>query len=121
RSVSSWLVSVLSCPPLSPLFSYPLSLPPGLHTLSLHAALPILLLHPAHALFLDVAGDDAGERPAQVRGQLGRLAAMVQVQAGHRSEEHTSELQSRFDLVCRLLLEIKKQTSSRGRQAPALV
>src|SRR5699024_11256150 len=28
---------------------------------------------------------------------------------GHRSEEHTSELQSRFDLVCRLLLEKKKQ------------
>src|SRR5438067_7951628 len=27
-----------------------------------------------------------------------------------RSEEHTSELQSRFDLVCRLLLEKKKQT-----------
>src|SRR5699024_11371132 len=26
----------------------------------------------------------------------------------HRSEEHTSELQSRFDLVCRLLLERKK-------------
>src|SRR5699024_11744962 len=26
-----------------------------------------------------------------------------------RSEEHTSELQSRFDLVCRLLLEKKKQ------------
>src|SRR5699024_12194940 len=32
--------------------------------------------------------------------------------AGHsiRSEEHTSELQSRFDLVCRLLLEKKKTT-----------
>src|SRR2546428_9947381 len=29
-----------------------------------------------------------------------------------RSEEHTSELQSRSDLVCRLLLEKKKQTSS---------
>src|SRR5438067_9119959 len=29
-----------------------------------------------------------------------------------RSEEHTSELQSRFDLVCRLLLEKKKTTSS---------
>src|SRR5699024_11979041 len=28
-----------------------------------------------------------------------------------RSEEHTSELQSRFDLVCRLLLENKKQTA----------
>src|SRR5699024_11436709 len=27
-----------------------------------------------------------------------------------RSEEHTSELQSRFDLVCRLLLETKKTT-----------
>src|SRR5438067_1990794 len=29
-----------------------------------------------------------------------------------RSEEHTSELQSRFDLVCRLLLEKKKNCSS---------
>src|SRR5699024_11944598 len=29
--------------------------------------------------------------------------------AGFRSEEHTSELQSRFDLVCRLLLEKKKK------------
>src|SRR5699024_12627224 len=28
---------------------------------------------------------------------------------GSRSEEHTSELQSRFDLVCRLLLEKKKK------------
>src|SRR5699024_11298141 len=28
---------------------------------------------------------------------------------GNRSEEHTSELQSRFDLVCRLLLEKQKQ------------
>src|SRR5438067_10364888 len=30
-----------------------------------------------------------------------------------RSEEHTSELQSRFDLVCRLLLEKKKNDCSR--------
>src|SRR5207249_9799125 len=30
---------------------------------------------------------------------------------GSRSEEHTSELQSRFDLVCRLLLEKKKKLS----------
>src|SRR5699024_1899088 len=29
-----------------------------------------------------------------------------------RSEEHTSELQSRFDLVCRLLLEKKKKATS---------
>src|SRR5699024_12046949 len=32
----------------------------------------------------------------------------TQDQARRRSEEHTSELQSRFDLVCRLLLEKKK-------------
>src|SRR5699024_11611407 len=30
------------------------------------------------------------------------------ISSAHRSEEHTSELQSRFDLVCRLLLEKKK-------------
>src|SRR5438105_6129294 len=30
----------------------------------------------------------------------------------HRSEEHTSELQSRVDLVCRLLLEKKKKTKN---------
>src|SRR5690606_39411760 len=31
---------------------------------------------------------------------------------GHRSEEHTSELQSRENLVCRLLLEKKKKTKT---------
>src|SRR2546428_3703962 len=36
--------------------------------------------------------------------------------AARRSEEHTSELQSRSDLVCRLLLE-KKNTRDRGRSA----
>src|SRR5438067_5404113 len=42
-----------------------------------------------------------------------------------RSEEHTSELQSRFELVCRLLLEIKKgndgniELASKCLQAPA--
>src|SRR3989440_8649835 len=35
------------------------------------------------------------------------------VTAFHRSEEHTSELQSRSDLVCRLLLEKKKKIQSR--------
>src|SRR5699024_11539269 len=33
---------------------------------------------------------------------------------GARSEEHTSELQSRFDLVCRLLLEKKKKTINKN-------
>src|SRR5699024_12451154 len=40
------------------------------------------------------------------------LAELAERYRGHdgvqRSEEHTSELQSRFDLVCRLLLEKKK-------------
>src|SRR2546421_945437 len=36
------------------------------------------------------------------------LAAPPAASAGSRSEEHTSELQSRSDLVCRLLLEKKK-------------
>src|SRR5699024_12248516 len=35
------------------------------------------------------------------------------VYSGIRSEEHTSELQSRFDLVCRLLLEKKNKTNNK--------
>src|SRR5204862_7333354 len=35
----------------------------------------------------------------------------LRVAGGERSEEHTSELQSRRDLVCRLLLEKKKNTN----------
>src|SRR5207249_7865246 len=37
------------------------------------------------------------------------LANAIFAATGKRSEEHTSELQSRFDLVCRLLLEKKKK------------
>src|SRR5699024_12234619 len=40
------------------------------------------------------------------------LAHQLMPFLGRRSEEHTSELQSRFDLVCRLLLEIKKALRS---------
>src|SRR6266481_7588882 len=39
-------------------------------------------------------------------GQVARLAREL------RSEEHTSELQSQFHLVCRLLLEKKKKTNT---------
>src|SRR5438034_4800110 len=39
----------------------------------------------------------------------GNSAASIQCISSHRSEEHTSELQSHSDLVCRLLLEKKKQ------------
>src|SRR5438105_8873964 len=46
------------------------------------------------------------ERYAKRGGLLGGATKQ------RRSEEHTSELQSRVDLVCRLLLEKKKKTSS---------
>src|SRR5690625_6296223 len=41
------------------------------------------------------------------RSETGTPYALVQVPNGDRSEEHTSELQSRGHLVCRLLLEKK--------------
>src|SRR5207249_9111753 len=42
-----------------------------------------------------------------VRQSDSRIKAQVEEALKARSEEHTSELQSRFDLVCRLLLEKK--------------
>src|SRR5438067_10435951 len=38
---------------------------------------------------------------------------VVQLLQNFRSEEHTSELQSRFDLVCRLLIEKKNRNTNR--------
>src|SRR3712207_7410341 len=46
----------------------------------------------------------------RVEGRLHRAGALLPLREG-RSEEHTSELQSRQYLVCRLLLEKKKQTN----------
>src|SRR5699024_12727505 len=75
-----------------------------IYSLSLHDALPIsdvfaasaldtihnvLLFHALPVLFI-------------------RIFREIQRRKFHRSEEHTSELQSRFDIVCRLLLEKKK-------------
>src|SRR2546421_4729193 len=48
--------------------------------------------------------DDPDERPGPSVAQ-----EVNEGGGGHRSEEHTSELQSRSDLVCRLLLEKKKK------------
>src|SRR2546428_4225786 len=45
----------------------------------------------------------------EVDKYLRRMDASKKAPAGKRSEEHTSELQSRSDLVCRLLLEKKKK------------
>src|SRR5215208_8260410 len=69
-----------------------------IYTLSLHDALPI-----SHQPHLLVGGDPAQRRAAR----------REQHEAGVRSEEHTSELQSRGHLVCRLLLEKKQNPTSR--------
>src|SRR5207248_11311419 len=58
---------------------------------------------------------DRNDRPVKIHiRQPGEAREMPQVQADQRavderSEEHTSELQSPYDLVCRLLLEKKKK------------
>src|SRR5207249_8395546 len=57
-------------------------------------------------------------RPGQINGQhlVGNAEQSVERRLDGvptRSEEHTSELQSRFDLVCRLLLEKKKKKKKR--------
>src|SRR6266705_5760875 len=44
-----------------------------------------------------------------MRSPIGRWPRRHCDSCSHRSEEHTSELQSPYDLVCRLLLEKKKQ------------
>src|SRR2546422_6951093 len=54
--------------------------------------------------------------PTQLNGRTARMDCIGEVAERHglaiveRSEEHTSELQSRLHLVCRLLLEKKKPT-----------
>src|SRR2546428_3516075 len=52
-------------------------------------------------------------RSRRVRGQKAPTPDRIaEIQRALRSEEHTSELQSRSDLVCRLLLEKKKKKST---------
>src|SRR5438034_7409072 len=67
-----------------------------IYTLSLHDALPICLL---------IAGALAAWVPPDFWQKFFLVTHPV---AAKRSEEHTSELQSHSDLVCRLLLEKKK-------------
>src|SRR2546422_8440670 len=80
-----------------------------IYTLSLHDALPICGRHDAardHGRYRLPGGAQRGE----VRQQRAHGA-----RDGERSEEHTSELQSRLHLVCRLLLEKKKRERSSAK------
>src|SRR5687768_18033949 len=87
-----------------------------IYTLSLHDALPIS--DPAavedHVQHLAVVRDhvERNFRGLEERGQVGR-DVVPGLREGHRSEEHTSELQSRLHLVCRLLLEKKKKKKNK--------
>src|SRR5690349_23738046 len=80
------------------------SAPTEIYTLSLHDALPI---------------SQRGDRAAFM-ALLRFYDRSVYRVVYARSEEHTSELQSRRDLVCRLLLEKKNQTTSRPALARGL-
>src|SRR2546425_8462509 len=78
-----------------------------IYTLSLHDALPI---YPRERR--DRAGDPREQKDEARGDDRDRLRAPP---ARFRSEEHTSELQSLAYLVCRLLLEKKKQLLRRHR------
>src|SRR2546422_1436355 len=65
-------------------------------------------LHVPEAVQIEVRRDSMGDGIAEERVVLQDRVVIGEVRPG-RSEEHTSELQSRLHLVCRLLLEKKKK------------
>src|SRR5690606_41714125 len=86
-----------------------------IHTLSLHDALPICRQAPCSSPGIRKRGTG---RRRQWRGRTEddvghwyRSSWLISISPSNaaRSEEHTSELQSRENLVCRLLLEKKKE------------
>src|SRR5207248_10000527 len=106
-------------PHIIPVFFFPAPPPTALYTLSLHDALPIsrlclIQIATTEALYLIdplALGDlesfwkEVVDPANQVIVHAGREEVRL------RSEEHTFELQSPYDLVCRLLLEKKKKTT----------
>src|SRR5439155_24304386 len=111
--LSSSLLSTSSHPTLSSSFSSNHTATTEISTLSLHDALPIFSLWRPELLprILGVP------TPATVRHFFGISWELLRIRNFlFRSEEHTSELQSRGHLVCRLLLE-KKKDEWRKRRA----
>src|SRR5690606_42017249 len=88
--------------------------PTAIYTLSLHDALPILTSAPAPTkpCFSTIAPSST-TAPMPIRHASAMrhacTTALWPMVTSSRSEEHTSELQSRENLVCRLLLEKKKK------------
>src|SRR5699024_11397589 len=76
------------------------------------AILATLFAYDGWATLANLGGEIKNPRRNLPRAIIGGLLVVILV---YRSEEHTSELQSRFDLVCRLLLEKKKNNSMTDR------
>src|SRR5260370_26831879 len=79
---------------------------------------PRSTLFPYTTLFRSRSGSEVDSRLESVTEKDGRhlardstLSECRSNRSGGRSEEHTSELQSHLNLVCRLLLEKKKRTN----------
>src|SRR5690606_39856795 len=96
--------------------------PPATSPLSLHDALPISASSPT-AEFPPATPSSSRTTPSRKSGPMDTVMCRVW-QFTHkpascgkrkRSEEHTSELQSREKLVCRLLLEKKKTTHANNK------
>src|SRR5436190_16655490 len=82
------------------------------HELGLHQAAPDQLLSGDHRQ--ERERRDGGRQRAKRGVETGGVGRGGRREAG-RSEEHTSELQSHSDLVCRLLLEKKKKRNNARR------
>src|SRR2546429_7880372 len=79
-----------------------------IYTLSLHDALPIFGVIPASRT-LRICASHSFSTSASTRLRPRRRRSRLSGPPANRSEEHTSELQSRLHLVCRLLLEKKNK------------
>src|SRR2546430_10931293 len=87
-----------------------------IYTLSLHDALPICEneIRSAHANFGPISAvliEDKANGSAVISHLQSEIPGVIAVNP-ERSEEHTSELQSQSNLVCRLLLEKKKKKTN---------
>src|SRR5207302_9644769 len=90
------------------LFSFNHPPTPQIYTLSLHDALPIYI-RPMSSIRSLKQQKKPATSPPWNRSQRRRGQSSGSRPPLARSEEHTSELQSRENLVCRLLLEKKKK------------
>src|SRR2546429_9053508 len=79
-----------------------------IYTLSLHDALPISFLFDTDIFFRNRAAAFTFQYDGYSKFEIGDRVELTR-KLTKRSEEHTSELQSRLHLVCRLLLEKKKK------------